>query len=121
MSVRTNDKRAFLRGIKWDADDASLALKDALKAALRGQIQEVATGKVLVGSQGNGQSVSFALPSSFDAPTALRVVGELFDLYETSIAALDTGATDAEVFTEMMDRLQPVRSFTTDHSNIRIA
>lgn len=121
MSVRTSDKRNFLRGIKWDADDARLPLRDALKAALRGQIQEVATGKVLVGTQANGQQVSFALPSSFDAPTAMRVVGELYDLYEVSVAALTAGASDSLIFTEMMDRLVAVRSFSTDHSLLRYA
>lgn len=121
MSVRTADKRNFLRGIKWDADDSRLSLQAALKAALRGQIQEVATGKVLVGTQANGQQVSFALPSSFDAPTAMRVIGELVDLYEKSVAALESGSSDAVIFAEMMDRLKPIKSFSTDHSFLRCA
>lgn len=121
MSVRTTDKRALLRVIQWGAQSARTSLAVALQTALQGHVDEAGGGKVLVGTQANGQSVSFALPSSFDAVSAMRAVSELYDLYETSVAALDTGATDSEVFAEMMDRLQAVRTFTTDHSYIRSA
>ena len=119
MSVRTSDKRAFLNCIKWDADEARIALKDGLKAALRGQVQEISTGKVLIGTAGNGQTVSFALPASLDAATAMRVVQELWDLYEAAEASV-SDSTDVDlIFDEMKDRLKAVRSYTLDHSLLR--
>lgn len=119
MSVRTSDKRAFLNGIKWDADEARITLKDGLKAALRGQFQEISTGKVLIGTAGNGQTVQFGLPTSLDAATAIRVVQELWDLYEAAEASVSDSTSEALIFAEMKDRLKAVRSFTYDHSLLR--
>lgn len=119
MSVRTSDKRAFLQCIKWDADEARITLKDGLKAALRGQVQEISTGKVLIGTAGNGQTVTFALPASLDAATAMRVVQELWDLYEAAEASVSDSTNVTLILAEMKDRLKAVRSFTLDHSLLR--
>lgn len=119
MSARTSDKRAFLNCILWDAEEARLTLKAALKAALRGQYQEISTGKVLIGTAGNGQTVSFALPPSLDAATAMRVVQELWDLYEAAEASVSDPTSQTLILAEMKDRLKPVRSITYDHSLLR--
>ena len=119
MSVRTSDKRAFLRGIKYDADAARLKLKTALMSALRGQVQEVSTGKVLIGTAANGQTVNFALPSSFDAAAALRVVSDLVDLYEESEGLVSDPTNDGLIYAQMLDLLRPVRSYTHDHTHLR--
>lgn len=121
MSVRTTDKRALLRVIQWGAQSARTSLAVALQTALQGHVDEVGGGKVLVGTQANGQSVSFQLPASFDAVSAMRAVSELYDLYEQSAAALDSGASDAAIFAEMMDRLKAVKTFQTDHRFLRCA
>lgn len=122
--MQTIDKRTFLRGIKWDAEAGAMTLEAALKAALQGQIQEVATGKVLVGSTGNGQNVTFALPASsaeMSPSTVSRIISELYDLYEESSALVSDDTNDSLIFAQMMAALRPVRSFTMNCTNLRCA
>ena len=121
MSARSIDKRTFLRGIKWDAERLAVTLADALKAALQGQIQEVSTGKVLIGTTGNGQQASFALPSSGEmSPAAVtRIISELLDLYEESVPLVSDPDNDGLIFAQMMYALRPIRSIQTLHTNIR--
>lgn len=124
MAIQTIDKRALLRGIKWDADQNDLSLHEALGLALRGQIQEIATGKILTAATANGQSVSFALPASSAGMTPqdiTRIVATLMDLYEEALAALPADPTDAQVFTAMMNRLRAVRSVAMEFGGLRYA
>lgn len=123
MAIRIIDKRAFLRTIHWDALAKSVTLEDALKVALQGQIQEVATGKVLTGATSNGTTVTFSMPGSSAGMTPqdiARMVASLFDLLESAKADLES-PTDAAIFAEMMERLKPIANVHMDYGGLRCA
>jgi hypothetical protein len=117
--VSTDYKRLFLRGIKWDAEDArpALRLEAALKAAARAQLTPTKGGVVLTGTAGNNHSVTFSLPAAGQGASPHQIAilcEELIKLYEDSKAALIASGvetpSDDQLLTEILDRLQPIKS-----------
>lgn len=89
--------KLFLRGIAWDAAEASVSLLAQLKAVSRSQLQDTNQGRVLIGTSGDGVSVNYALPSggsSFTQSDITELCSLLLDMYEhvTEGAALTDDA-----------------------------
>jgi hypothetical protein len=123
-TVSTEYKRAFLRELKWTAEDGGLSLHDAIKAALRGRVQATSNGQAIVSTSANGQNVQFSLPSS-GSVTGMRLnpqdiaelCEELMTRYEA--AATETESSDdAVILTEMLALLEPVTEMEADFSGV---
>lgn len=102
-------KLLFLSGLKWDAEDATLALFATLKAAARAQLTEVKGGKVLTSTASNGFAGTFSLPLNGQGITPLaaaELCGELLSTYSSAKAALiargTAAPTDEEIYDEMV-------------------
>lgn len=122
MAVSTEFKRLFLRGIKWDADEAALTLFAGLKAAARARLTNTKTGKVLIGSTGNGHSVEYALPMAGRDVTprdAAELCEEMLSLFDTAKTNLGGTPTDDQVFAEMLGLLAPVTETYADFTLLR--
>jgi hypothetical protein len=127
--VTTDFKRLFLRGLKWDAEDASVAtLAATLKTAARAQLTTAGTGTILTGTSGNGHSVTFSLPMGGRGLTP-QDMAELcedmltrYDAAETAVIAAGTAEpTDDQIFTEMMAMLEPATESYPDFTQLRCA
>ena len=117
VAAPTEFKRLCIRGFKWDAEDSGLSLKATLKVACRARLTETATGAVLVGTTANGHSVTLSLPAAGRGVTPHEMAAlteELYSLLERVESALVSAGTpsptDDQILTEMIDRLQAVRS-----------
>ena len=127
--VTTDYKRLFLRGLKWDAEDASITLAAALKAAARAQLTPTKTGAILTATAGNNHSVTFTLPGAGQGATPAQIAAlceELLRLYDAATAALVASGvpspTDAQLLTEMLHRLETVvRMGPSDFTGLRCA
>lgn len=121
-----NFKRLFLRGLKWDAEEQSISLHDALKSAARAQLTETRNGLILIGTAGNGHTVNFSLPGNGGGLTPFDIADLLEDLLRrheeasTNLVAAGTAdPTDDQIFTEMLTLLVPVRAVTHDFGCLR--
>lgn len=120
MAVSTDYKRLFIRGLAWDAADASATLYNTLKAASRAQLTKTASGKVLVSHTGNGTTSTYALPSSGDVSPSdvAELCEEMLRRYEEAAADLGGTPTDSAILTEILSQLAPVRSCGYDFSQL---
>lgn len=123
MPVTTELRKLFLRGFKWDSEEQGLSLYDVLKAAARAQSKETQSGKILTGTAANGGSFTFTLPAQANglSPYAVtETLSNLLDVYDAAVAYLiSTGIptpTDAQIFTEMMANLIPIKETFFDPS-----
>lgn len=123
-TTSTDWKRLFLREAAWSAPENGISLYETLKTAARAQLSTTATGKILVGTAGNGHSLTFNLPSNSGALTPETVAGTCEDLltrYELASAYLISTdiptPTDAQILAQMMDQLVAIRSYTTNFSS----
>lgn len=122
--VETAIKRGWLRRIYAQVTAGTFAsLTLALASAENARIDAVSSGTISSVS-GNGHSVSFATQG--DAPGQddfAACISELQDTYDAARAALVAAGTpspsDANIYAEMMYRLQPVRVTTKDFSQMR--
>lgn len=126
MAGRTAFKRLLLQGILWDAQENGLRLHDALKAACRAKLKESKSGNFLVGTSGNGKTANFEVPASgrgLNAQEIAEILQCLYELYgfskDSLIASGITSPNDTQIAAEMRFRLNPVRSYTLDHSASR--
>jgi hypothetical protein len=116
-------RRLLLRGIYWDAQDDSLTLANALKAACRARLTETQNGWTLAGTSGNGTAVSFSVPVGNFSPEAVASACEdLYTRYEEASAELtaegDASITDSEIFTRMMRLLVARNEVSHDFSQL---
>lgn len=124
MVVTTEFKRLFLRGLKWDATDASptITLAAALKAAAQAQLVQTSTGLALIATSGNGHSTTFSLPVSGRGAVPQEIAEMIEDLltrYDAAVATLGGTPSDDAIFTEMMAMLQAVTEVSNDYRNMR--
>lgn len=124
----TDYKQLFLRSLKWDAEESGASLFSTLKTAARAKLTNVSGGKVLVGVSANGKTATYALPQSgiaIDASDLAVLMGELINRYEETVTLLVARGvatpTDAQILTEMLALLQPVREVRNDYSSLRYA
>jgi hypothetical protein len=127
--VTTDFKRLFLRGLKWDAEEAPVAtLAATLKTAARAQLTTAGNGTVLTGTSGNGHSVTFSLPMGgrgLIPQDVAELCEEMLQRYDAAVAALVAAGTaeptDDQIFTEMLALLEPVYDAHPDFSQLRCA
>jgi hypothetical protein len=104
----------FLRSVWSKAQAESIPLCDALLAAALQREDEIRLGKVLTLSSGSGKQVQFAIPQGGHEPIHIIEAWEyLLSLYETVKPQL-TDQSDAAVYAEMLEQLQPVTKVEND-------
>lgn len=123
MAVQTDIARAWLRRQKALVPGTYATLLAALEAEAFATIDIVKRGSIASTSAGD-RSTSFS--SSGDSQGDFAELGaDMLDLYEASKAALIAGGiptpNDTQIFTEMLDRLQPVIGFQTNYTGLRVA
>jgi hypothetical protein len=126
--VSTLYKRAFLRKLYNSSAETGESLQDVLQAASDGSIQSTpagvpTSGKVLTGSAANGHSYSWSVDPKMDPVTVTELVEELFERYESAKAKLiecgNATPTDAQIYAEMVDKLNAVDSVANDFTDLR--
>lgn len=108
----------------WSAEDAGDSLFNQLKLAARAKLTESPNGLLLTGSSINGKSFQFSVPggrngNGLTPETLIDVCEEFVQLYADMETALGGTPTDAQIHTEMLDQLRPVKSFTNHYHGIR--
>jgi L-asparagine transporter-like permease len=107
--VTTDFKRLFLRGLKWDAEDASESptLADTLKTAARAQLTTAGTGTILTGTSGNGHAVTFSLPMGGRGMTPqdmAELCEDMLTRYDAAEAAVIAAGTASRPMTKSLPR-----------------
>lgn len=123
MAASSDIKRLFLRGIYATAQAGGQSLSEALNALALGSYTSTSSGKFITSTMAAGRKVDFIVPPAGRGLTPLEigeVLAQLLDLYEVCDAALQTipiaSPTDAQLFAEIMDRLQPRRLVRATHT-----
>lgn len=125
-------KREFLYQLRKAAVDGGVTFIAALDTVASQRWEEVAQGKVLVGSSRSGHSVNFQIAAGsmgLSPVDMVELVSKIRDLYEDALAA------DASLLADSNDEaaihaiyaaikadayFYPVRSYRTDHANLRL-
>ena len=121
--VETAIKRGWLRRIYAQVTAGTFAsLTIALANAENSRIDAVSSGTIS-STSGNGHSVSFATqgdsPGQDDFAACISELQDTYDAARAALVAASVSTTDANIYAEMMDRLQPVRVLTKDFSQMR--
>ena len=121
--VPTDIKRLWLRERYSLVPGSYSTLLSAIQALAFAGVSSVRAGTISATS-GNGHSVQFAgAKDASNAEDYAALGGEMLDIYDASNAALIASGvatpTDAQIYTEMLDRLQTVTSFSGDYTGIR--
>lgn len=118
MAASTPFIRSYLRNAWAEAQAANQTLLAKLSALNAAAVSAVASGKVLQSTSGNGRSVAFQVNATEGVtPTELvEMLDKLVNLYDAAVAA--GNATDSTRYTFMLTKLQPVRSFRSDYSQL---
>lgn len=118
-TVSAKWKKLFLDSLTWEAERTSSSFFEVLKSAAQAKLNNVGDGAVLVGSSGNGASVTYQIPAGGPGPAEMvEVVAELFELYYRKKQALGGNPADAVLVASMKSALVPVRSFSTSFRGI---
>lgn len=121
--VPTDIKRLWLRE-RWSKVPSQFAtLLAAIESTAFASVEGGRNGTIAATSA-NGNSVQFAIGGqNLSGEDYAALGGEMLDLYEAAsdglIAAGFTTPTDAQIFDEMKDRLQPIREVRNSFRNIR--
>jgi hypothetical protein len=123
--VSTHVKRLWLRRL-YAQVGAGLTYSTLL-AALQGEAfksLDSVKGGAIASTSGNGYSVAYSSRENGPGVEDFAALGgEMLDLYDTARAALVAAAvpspTDAQIQTEMLDRLQPIYSVQGDYTDLR--
>jgi hypothetical protein len=122
------DRKIFLRGQYGAANSASVSLGSKLYAEVLQSAQFIGSGGPIIGTSGNGRSVSFAIPDRNKFTTGddkREMIDIVIDVYETALVTLSLPAqadTDTSkntsIFNAMMDddRMKKVTQFHVDHT-----
>lgn len=121
MAIRVEIKRLILKGIWRSAQANSLALAQAIGAALDARYEQVSDGSIIASTSGSGYSVSYSTPSGsgISPIDVAEAVSYLDDLHSLAVAKYPSG-TDTEKYTWMLAQLQKVRSFSTMVREVRL-
>ncbi len=125
--VATSIKRLWLRRVYAQTTAGGGTTYATLEAALQAYAfvaLDAIKGGTIASTSANNHAVAFSNRDNGATPDDVAAMaGEMLDLYEASEAALiDSGIaspTDAQIKTEMLDRLQIVTSFSPQFINIR--
>lgn len=125
-NVSTPFKRALLREFFWSAEEKGGVAYDSIKCALRGKVEHAGQGIFLVGSTALGNAVSYQVPSEgrgYSPAEILEAVEELLTRHEAATAALIAAGnptpTDAQILSEMLALLVPIRETFSDYTDLR--
>lgn len=125
--IRTRDKRDKLRLLYDLAGSSGQPLASVLMQSLRDCDTAVANGAFLSSTSEAGGSVS-QLPLQDYSPTvARRLIGELYDLYDSATSALTALGTlsgnpvtaDAQIFGVMIGNLVRITRYRNDYTGSR--
>ena len=128
LVLNSRQKRSALRALKTEVTTLTPTASTyaTLSAALEGKnadaVAAVSSGQI-VSAAGNGKSTTWA--TGVDGSSASdwsEAWGEFLDTYDLAVEALDAaedGTDDADIFAEMLDRLQPVTKTRSDFSGMR--
>jgi hypothetical protein len=118
--IPTEFKRLFLREIAWTAEDSAITLNAQLKLVARARISETETGRSIVSTSANGQSVTFSSSLSSDYLTQANITElceELLTCYSAAVTASGS-AVDSVILTEMLALLEQNTELYQDFSEI---
>jgi hypothetical protein len=95
--------RLYIRGLAWDAEDASASFADTLKAAARAKLTSTDKGKVLIGVTSGGTASTYTLPplGNLSADDVAEVASAVLDACDV-IVADDADITDADLKTALL-------------------
>lgn len=125
--VSTSIKRLWLRRIYAQTTAGGgttyATLAEALQAYAFVALDAI-KGGTIASTSANNHAVAFSNRDNGATPDDVAAMaGEMLDLYDTAEAALIatgiTSPTDAQIKTEMLDRLQVVTDFSPQFINIR--
>jgi hypothetical protein len=113
-------KRLFCRNLLWKAEQYGDSLIETLKALAQARLTESHRGKVLVSSAANGHSDTWQVPDHFTPMDAADLCSEMLDRYDEAVDALGDDSTDAEIHTEMLEKIGTApKSIKNDYSMLR--
>jgi len=114
-------KRLFVRNLGYSTENGTLC--DQLKLLVKASVTSTSSGKVLTATASNGHSHSWTIPEEFSPQQAAELVSEIVDRKEEAEAKLiadgNATPTDAQIITEMLDKLRPIRSVGQDYTGLR--
>lgn len=122
MEIGSRFKRAYLRRLYRAV---TTTLEDKLNAELDTLVAAAERGKVIASTSARGTSVAFSVPGLGNPRQGemVELIEELLTLHDDAEADLISGGyatpTDAQIYAEMLFRLQPVKSFTNTFTNLR--
>lgn len=124
MLPATRIRKSFLRNRYRYAVDNSQTLLQTLEDLEDAQYDAVSDGLVLVSTSGNAHESRYRFPSGFDSGDIMELISDLIDRYEEAEAKLIaddeiSSPTDAQIYTEMLARMKPIRDYQSDFSAIR--
>lgn len=115
--------RLWLRSVYAKVPSPYVTLLSALKAELQTRLDAV-SGGTIVSTGANGHTTTLG-PSdrNLNPEDWAETISELLDLYDRSSSVLVSSGiaspTDAQIYAEMMNRLQTVREVRADFTGIR--
>jgi hypothetical protein len=113
-------REAILRSTYSKATSEGITLLAALEALMAARINENATGKILVGTAGNGHSVTFAPLAHLTPVEMIEGAVQLLRLYETAAAYLGGTPTEAQIYAEMKAlNAAPANELYSDFTQLR--
>lgn len=143
MPVRTAIKRVWLRRQFALVPATYPTLLAAIEAEAFGVIDLVKRGSIAATSAGDRSTTFSNAAASETQGDFAALAGEMLDLYEAAVAALASGeavifgfdeetiiglggdeilgagSDDAQIFVEMLARLQPIYEFRTNYTGLR--
>lgn len=124
-NVKTDYKRLTLRVLYNNAITATpaLTLEEALMANMTAQYNASKYGLGITQTAGNSHSTSFQILDGNNgaSPGDLAdLAAELYRRYEEAVAYLGGTPTDAQILTEMLRCLAPVKTYISDWSMARV-
>lgn len=123
-NVATSIKRLFVRNLKWTADANDQTVAEVLQTVAQARLSAISGGKILVSNSGNGHSSTFQVPSEVNPSDFAALASEILDRYDEASAKLiacgNATPTDAELITEILDKLpKNVTNVTNDFRGLR--
>ena len=115
-------RRGWLRAFYRTLAETGLSLSNGLYAALDTPYATVVSGRLILGTSANGQSVTFAGPGqgSLQPNEVLALISWLIDRYDEAVVALGSG-TDAEILAQMLAYIKPIKSYRYRYTTLRSA
>lgn len=100
-----------------------MSLGEFIEQAGLSSISQTRTGKILTMTAANGHTTQWTIAGDISPLDLADVISELADRHEEAVAYLDANSLDETneelIFTEIMDKLRPVKTVYNDYSKLR--